>query len=390
MGRNVKWIVLIALITSCVKPYEFEAENYEKVLVVDGAVHDTSGPFSVRLSYTYPLDTFILETIPDAQVWVESLSGDRTPFTWSESGAYFSPNSFRGEVGESYRLHVELANGEAYESPFQTLIKSPEIDSVYDRYAELPRPNGDRNAGGIQFFIDTHDETGNSTYYRYQWEEAYKIQVPFPATHKLNEAGTGLVYRDENIGTCYLENSSTELIFGTSALSEDNRLVEQPIRYISEEEQMLRERYTILVKQYAINETAYSFYKRLFESNETGGTLFDRQLGSVYGNLTSVQDPTKSVLGFFEVSGVSEIRRFFHRREFDDRLNNRGWPFFCPYEIAMDTLASSAPLVLRGVQRNVFEYIDVSGGPDRILVHSWDCTQCTHYASNVPPDYWIE
>jgi hypothetical protein len=55
------------------------------------------------------------------------------------------------------------------------------------------------------------------------------------------------------------------------------------------------------------------------ENNEFAGSLFDKQKGSVYGNMMSLDDESIPVLGFFEVAGVSEKKRIFKPDEFEEQ-----------------------------------------------------------------------
>ena len=78
----------------------------------------------------------------------------------------------------------------------------------------------------FSFFIDTHDDTGVAKFFRYSWEEGYKIVVPFPATYDvvMDSTDTLFIYLNPSPGICYLENKSSSLIFGSTVGSSRNRL----------------------------------------------------------------------------------------------------------------------------------------------------------------------
>lgn len=386
--RIITWLLLGSL-CACVKPYDFDAETFEKVLVVDGLVTNQPGPYKVEITYTYPLDTVLNEFVSGATVWVETGSGSRVDYAWSENGTYLSPTTFQGEVGETYQLFIEMVDGATYTSSAETLTPSPSIERIYGNYAQLPTSEGDRNTGGIQFFIDSQDESGTAKYFRYDWEEAYKIVTPYPATHRLIEEDSTLVPLDTAIGICYKENTSRELIYGSTIGSSENRMVEFPVRFVSEEAQTLRVRYSLLVKQYAITEAAYLFYKRLTENNESGGSLFDRQTGSIFGNISPLDNPDQAVLGFFEVSGVSEKRAFFSAGELDEKLNTSGYLYFCSAQEIIETVPDSAAYYLHQTGGNVFGYSPMPPAPV-VYIHYKSCTDCSFYADTTPPDYWID
>ncbi|WP_170147879.1 DUF4249 domain-containing protein [Marinoscillum furvescens] len=383
------FIGLCLALVGCVKPYEFEAQNFEKVLVVDGVLTDRVGQHEVKVSYTYPLDTTLNQVVAGASVWVEDEDGNQTDYTYHEQGTYVSPAGFAAAEGKSYRLYLELPGGDRYISRPEALVAAPAIDSIYDQYARLPTTLGDRTVGGIQFFIDTHDESGKAKYFRYEWEEGYKIRVPYPKRFVL-ENDTTLTYLIDSPGICYTENQSSELIYGTTIGSSQNRLAEFPVRFVSEEDQALRVRYSILVRQFAISEAAYLFYKRLRENNDSGGSLFDKQTGSVFGNIYAEENPDQAVLGYFEVSGVSEKRAFFNRSELDDGLDVAGFLYTCSSQNIVTAPLDSAKYYLNYTGGNIFAFEEIPPMPPTVSIHFRSCTDCSFWADPTPPDYWID
>lgn len=381
--RKQLLIILLAFLAACIKPYDFDPQSFDKVLVIEGHISDEPGPHHVSINYTYPLDTVLNEFVNNAEVWVETDDGTRVDYTPMENGRYESPATFTGEVSKSYQLHVRLANGEEIVSEPETLLKSPEIDTIYGKYAFLPNSAETNNVGGLQVFIDSKSNA-ETKYLRYEWEEAYKIQTPYPALYRV-APDSSLVLLDTQIGICYNERFSNSLIYGTTNGTSENRLIEFPVRFVSQEEQALRTRYTILVKQYAISEAAYLFYKRLNENNESGGSLFDQQAGSVIGNITSTTDPEKTVLGYFEASGVSTKRRYFSRADLDDRIQVSGFSYICNSLDVVVTTVDSALYYVEATGGNIFAYDFFTG---EVSIHNRGCTDCSFYADVTPPPYW--
>ncbi len=390
MKSSTKYIVLMLslVMVTCVEPYDFDALKYEKVLVIDGAISDLDEEYEVEITYTYPLGSELEpQHVTDAEVWVENSSGNRFDYTLATDQKYISPAGMTGVVGESYQLYVKMPDGTLYQSEPQLLKAAPAIDTIYGQYAELPSEDGTVNVGGIQFFIDSESITGNTHHFRYEWEEAFKIITPYPARYELTE-DSSIVRMDTSLGICYKEGFSNSLIYGTTEGVTSDKMLEFPIRFLSEEQQQLRVRYTILVRQYAISEAAYLFYKRLEENNQSGGSLFDQQTGSVFGNMYSSTDGDQAVLGFFEVSGVSERRQFFNYSDFDERFSRPVFPFDCYFGSAIKTIPDSAAYYLTATGGNIYDY--TSFEPPAVSIHTRSCTDCSYYADLIAPSYWIE
>ncbi|MEQ8469657.1 MAG: DUF4249 domain-containing protein [Marinoscillum sp.] len=376
--------ILLAFLVACIKPYDFDPQNFDKVLVVDGHISDELGPHTVSINYTYPLDTVLNEYINNAQVWIEVGDGSRVDLNPTENGTYETAAAFRGVPNQTYQLNILLQNGEEYRSEPELLLKAPEVADIYGRYTSLPNANEDRNVGGIQFFIDS-EENSEVKYFRYEYEEAFKIQTPYPALYKFVPEDTSLILLDTLIGICYKEGKSNQLIYGTTNGTSEQKMVEFPIRFVSEEDQLLRTRYALLVKQYAISESAYLFYKRLNENNESGGSLFDQQAGTVLGNIYAPNDPDRAILGYFEASGVSTKRKFFSRRELSDQLTIARFPYQCNSVEATVTTLDSAAYYLEITDGNIYYYDFFT---NEIAIHSRGCTDCSFYADPIPPSYW--
>ena len=146
------------LVYSCIESFEPESYSYEKVVVVNGLLTDEDTTHTINLSYTYPVGTQNAETISNALVWVEDNEGQIYNFKELSPGRYVNEIAFMGEHDKSYQLNFSTMDGKEFQSNPVTLIESPPIDSIYDKFAQLPLDNSADYVAGIQFFIDSHDE----------------------------------------------------------------------------------------------------------------------------------------------------------------------------------------------------------------------------------------
>jgi hypothetical protein len=65
--------------------------------------------------------------------------------------------------------------------------------------------------------------------------------------------------------------------------------------------------YYLKVQQRAINQAAYTFFASLVNSYQNAGSLFDIPAETKFSvNIHSVSDPSKKVLGIFNVFGLNE------------------------------------------------------------------------------------
>ena len=372
----------MGLLTGCILPFEYESLSYEKAIVVDGRFTNQKEYQQVSITYTYPINEQSTTPVTGASVQVTDNKGNSFDLVETSSGVYRTIDSIQGTPGNEYQLRFTLKDGSRYESVPSTLLISPPIDSIYDRYAELPSELKNRNEGGIQFFVDVHDEANLAKYFRYEWEETYVIHVPYPSNFIYYSESNTWEPREVGVGTCYKTNYSNQLILGNSVGSKVNRLSEFPIRFVSGENESLRTRYSILVRQYVIDDNAYNYFRKLRESVESGGTLFDKQQGAVLGNIISTDHPEEQVLGYFEVAGVTERREFFKFLDLDIQLKRPSFIYSCFNTLIETTRDSVAFYYEQGM------LIVNDNNPDPIQMAPVNCSDCSWYASTNKPDFW--
>lgn len=390
-------LLLIAiLVCSCTEPYALQTNTFDNVLVVEATITNELKQQHIKLSRTYRLEDEGPTMETGATVTVTDDTG--TVYNFIEQAEdYVSENAFQAVPGRQYKLEITTSNGDTYASTTETLTTANIIESV-TAAAEVHPQNGN----GVQIRVNSFDPTGNSKYYRFEYEETYKIVVPKWSELKatiLQDGQPGwsmgdVIVLNPRLGetrVCFSSNRSTDIyLANTTGLSED-RLANFPIRFISDQDPMLINRYSVKVTQYIQNLASYTFYKTLREiSGSGGGILSQNQPGFFYGNLRSVTNPTEKIIGFFEVSSVSEKRIFFN---FNEIFPNQQPPAYftdCPVKDYNETVfgpEDNQGANLRSfLSTNTLIYYS-NTGPIYSLVKP-ECGDCTTFSSNVVPAFW--
>lgn len=379
-------LLFVACLNACVEPIANQEVSSAPVLVVDGFLSNERKAHLVSLTRVQAINQ--TEVIPEegARVWLQDENGEIIPLSEQASGKYVTDSSFQGVIGRQYQLFIETQNQASYHS-LPVLLKScPPVDTVYATYQTGQIDLND----GIQIFVDTQDPRNQTRFYRWQWEGTYEIRTPFPS--RWIWLGENKVeFRREEVGICWADiQSNTILVESTIGLAED-KVVGFPIQLIPDTSQVIRTRYSILVKQMALDNEAFFFWKTLRDINENQGSLFDVQPGSVFGNIISDSDPEETILGYFDASEVSTYRTFFSPRDFRDQGFNAP-PFFIGCARRIDTVG----------QFRIGEYMETNDNQNRKEI--WEvfgltpfaqfqvlprlCSNCTDFGTNVEPDFW--
>lgn len=384
--------LFIALGLSCVEPFGIHSVSYDKAIVVEGRFTDEEKAHYVKLSYTRAIDETENVPLTNATLWVEGADGTKIEFKETEPGYYENTDEIPGVAGNSYSLFFTTSEGRQYQSKPQTLQVSPPIARIYEEYAEKTNTKTGDITKGIQFFVDTYDASNMAQYFRYEWEETYEVYASFPSNYEFFSNPDTAIARTEVVSPCYVSQSSTAITLGSTATLSESRLSEMPIRYITSDTEHLLNTYSILVRQYVINAEAYSFYREILENNYDNASLFDKQMGVVAGNISSADAPDEAVLGYFEVSGVSERRAFFKYRDLDKRFP---WPkpqYPCLETYNISTIDSLEYYVVgKGYGIISAEYCFTSKCENSFnakLAPRY-CTDCRFRGPAEKPDFWI-
>ncbi|MCV9385043.1 DUF4249 domain-containing protein [Reichenbachiella ulvae] len=389
MKRILHISILIAGIYACVEPYDFEVKDTEEVMVVDVSLTNEVKTQEVRLFQSYPLDGTEGTPLTGAVISVQEVEGQEYPFIeTSDPGVYQSVEQFGGSPGLSYVLKITTIDGQEFESLPEKMPEPVAIDSIYGRYIERPSSDDDRNLKGVQFMVDNHNDNEAFSSYRFEYKEDFSINVTYPSMYEYLEAEDSLIYRRPSIATCYNSRESTDFLTETTSGQSKNRLSEFPIVYVEDNEPQLRFNYSLTVRQLSISPGAYQYYKSLKENNESSGSFFDKQKGTVLGNISNVSDQAFPVLGYFEVAAVSTGFRYFPAGSFRSQGFVPSRYSFCDYNEYADTVAVDSLIFYDGLgySKNVFTYTDPSLTSVAVVPSS--CSDCRNYGVLEKPDFW--
>ncbi|GGG98616.1 hypothetical protein GCM10011416_16010 [Polaribacter pacificus] len=385
-------ILATVLINGCTEAYDLKIDSIEEALVVEATISNELKFHEIKLSKATSLEVEEIVAESNATIEVKDEAQNSYSFTETSPGIYTSNIQFSAKINSNYQLFIKTANGDTYES---NLTKTTSDSKIEDLTVTLGE-NSENNTV-FQLNVSSFDPNGQSNYYRYTYEETYKIVAPYwsPFDIILNP-GIEIVPRTVQNQICYQTYGSNDIIqTETTGLTED-RVSGLTIRKIPVTDYKVSHRYSILVKQYVQSFEAYTFYKLLNKFSNASDVLSQSQPGFFEGNIKAVSEPSKKVIGFFEIASVSSKRMFFDYKDFfTDGTPNTPEPcgLSAPSAIS-ESLGEPIPL---------FEYID-SGDykfygynntpsetlPGPYLLVPNGCGDCTVYGTNVKPNFWID
>ena len=311
---NKIFIIFLGLIltVSCVE--EFQVPNtvsgrYKSELVIQGRI--LSGEQSTfYLSMTSAFgDQTLSPAIEDAVITIIGQNGYETDTAeYDRIHNQYTINTVSLPQNTLYAVKV-IYNGETYQSDFQELQSSPEIDEI--TYKEQD--------DGISIHVSTHDAEDGRRAYMWTFEEDWEFHSD------INIFGLGPILYNEEFysGTagdnpyyyCWGHSDSYNIyIYSTENLKE-NRVLEYKLLDIPRTDIRISYIYSILVKQWSLSDDAYDYFRIQKLYTEESGGLFTPMPSEVEGNVKCTSNPDIKVRGYVLAATITSKRIFIYEED---------------------------------------------------------------------------
>jgi len=361
-----------------------QTNTYEEALVVEATITNEFKKQEIKITKTSRFEDKETKIESGAEVYITDNAGNQYNFE-EQSGVYVSTSEFKAVPDREYHLNITTNDGKSYTSSRETLPTEIEMESIIPTVVTIDEQRG------VQINVNSYDPSNTSKYYRYEYEETYKIIAPKWALRKavvLGPREIGFVPNSVDTKICYSTKNNTDILLtNTSELKTDQ--VNFPVRFISDQNYIITNRYSILVRQYVENLAAYTYYKTLKKISGSGSILSPNQPGFFYGNLKSVDNPNEKIIGFFDVASVSSKRIFFN---YEDLFPGEPPPPYyakCEEQYFIFCFGDppcSGPELIGGIQDHSLTYFAHSGIDYYMYIP--ECGDCTSFSSNIKPLFW--
>lgn len=379
-------IFVLLLLPACVdRYYPGEDEIITGTLVINAQISNIPGVQTIQISRSDGLLYPEFDPESSCVVELEKLDGDQVSFSESTPGYYSAdvPPGFM-EYGDQYMLRVLTSNGNIYLSDYSTLKPPTAIDRIYYELESEPTADADVYVEGIRFYIDFQLDTDSSEYMRWEMVETYEFRNP---------DYDGFIYSFDRVlrplpdslddRQCWITGYVNGIYTLDAANTTSSSYTHMPLHFVSNETQRLSYGYSLLVSQFAMDEASFRYWDELKKNSYAQSGLYDRLPSLTPSNISNVDDPDERILGFFGVSGVTEMRIFVKEVEGLNKYDVR----FCYPLPEMPRLrymmTSDLPIYISTA-------IDpVTGNTNRGETFQ-ECLDCRvrKGSSSDPPDFW--
>ena len=398
------------LFFSCVETVELEEQSTPDLLVIEASLTDELKTQQIRLTRSFGFETDTVPPESRAQVAVETNQGDNYTFRHSENGVYLSDVEFAVEPGRTYELVIAAADGAIYRSTPEELSGTARIDNLY-----AERELNENGTDGVFIYLDGTPQSEGALYYRYEYEETYKIIAPEWTSRDFQltnydpcaipiEYDLEIVPRTEEQQTCFKTVPSTRVLQNDVTTLANPEILRYPVRFLGATDFMISHRYSILVRQFVQSAQAFSYFQSLNDFSASESVFNSVQPGFLSGNIEATNRIEAPVIGFFEVASVREERLFFNFEDLFPDLEKPPFVINCVPTSSPEAHSSfCAPLPPNPCPQSIVELVNLGqiayispndeglgACPGTYAYVKRECGDCTVLGSNEVPEFWIE
>jgi hypothetical protein len=324
-------VLIIIGVSSCITEIkDFEAVEQNSFFNVEAKLSNQSGPHRVILSNSSPNIDLNIEDTPvrNAIVYITDDKNQRENLTEIANGIYETSADYRGVVGNTYILNIQLSNGRRYRSLPEKLYAPVLIDKVNAVFSvKTNYPLTDVRSVGFDVSVDFIDSPEPNQYYQWTW--THYERVLYCATCTLgydfarNECSKSpnflfgqvepeiINYRcGEN---CFnIVNNASYNIFSDNLLN-GQKVTNYPIMRVPFDDRKL---YYLKIQQRSISQKTYQYFRSVKNVTQNSGTLFDTPAITQFSpNIVNINDANERILGLFEVFGADEQIVYIDRNQ---------------------------------------------------------------------------
>ena len=329
--------LVLLFLFSCVDRIDFGVEMQRDFpLAIDGMITDEPGPYSVKVSTAFDIDSKInlrADAAVQEMLIIDDLGNTET-LALARPGEYRTVTAgFRGVIGRAYQLRVTLLDGSVFESEFDRLPENGQLDSLWYRFEEKIDPLTLQSRYAFDFFFDASRGDSNNEYYVWQFNGTYKVdtrpELDSREGQKCEEPDCegcnwcNIIWKCtgyRNYGTaknpifrrigpctcceCWYSLYNEVPVISDATFSSLKKVTGVFIASVPVNDYIFRHKVYAQVRQMGVSQAGWRFYKAIRDQKEAVDNLFQPVSGRITGNFRRVSGTAKVPVGLFMAASV--------------------------------------------------------------------------------------
>lgn len=298
----------------CIEEFTPELKSSNHIIVIDGTLVKGESIQTITVSAATSINNPQFIPVSNCQVIVSGESENIFLFEETVPGIYTcSIQDDLLKYDEDYSLKLTTSDQIEFRSDIERLFPGSPIDSIYFEITGN-QTSSDISNTGLQLYLDLKAPENATQNYRWTVEETWEI-LTFVSIDGYYDRGTYKypVYSpiSDSINQCWYTKNVNEIYTASTANLTVNEKKKIPLNYVPATDHKLDVKYSALIKQYSLSNSAYVHWNNKKVSSQESGGLYQDQPAQSISNIHCTSNPEIEVLGFFSLSDFSEKRIFF-------------------------------------------------------------------------------
>ena len=327
VNMRVKWVITFISLSACVDKINFNIPMTQSLIVVEGTINDSPGPYTVKLSKSISLDadSAFRDPIEKAIIKLYDDGGNEEDLTEISPGIYLTGGAIQGKIGHGYYIHITTASGETYQSDPDTINPVGEVQQIkYQFEAKTVTTNyGEAQADVFNVFVDADAGQGVNNYVRWRYTGTYKVET-HPELHQTFAGGywyqtpvpcSGYIVAPALGGgkltevapcaccTCWVSQYESAPTLSDEQLVVNHQFRNVKVGEVPVNSNTFTDKFIVEVEQMSLTQNSFTFFNLIRAQKQGASSLFQPPSGKIIGNIKTINSSSQ-VVGIFWATSV--------------------------------------------------------------------------------------
>ena len=350
--RKLCIVLIVVSAGACVDRIDLITEfNGDPVVVIDGHISDEPGPYTIKVSQGFDIQSKTSPKIPISvrRMVISDDLGNSEDLSPTEAGVYQTkPGGIQGKIGRVYKLRIELLDSRIYESLPDTLYPAGNVDSVYVEFGSKISSEGSPQYGFDILFNASSGNKGSKFFLwdflgTFQAETNPEFQIDEPCSYATCDGCNPCNYKPlcsgiRNVSpypdlnravfervapctccTCWFNFTNNNLVVSDDQYLSKGRFTKIFLHHVPLDQWIFQHKVYVDVIQFSLSRQSFEFWKSIKLQKQAINSLFQPVTGKIPNNFKQLSGTPNAIQGIFYSTAKAHRSTFIERKDVPDQ-----------------------------------------------------------------------